>query len=115
MFFRAEDYLRFRDRVSAAGCQTPIIAEIMPATDFRQIRRFAQLSNATFPPELADRLYAAVGRPEEGLRIGVEHATELASRLLAESAPGLHFITLNRPAAALSIHQNLGLLGWPAT
>jgi methylenetetrahydrofolate reductase (NADPH) len=113
MFFRAEDYLRFRDRVGAMGCQTPIIAEIMPATDFRQIRRFAELSDASFPPELAERLSAAAGRPEEGLRIGIEHATALASRLLAEGVPGLHFITLNRPAAALRIHQNLGLSGAP--
>ena len=113
MFFRAEDYLRFRDLVTAAGCQTPIIPEIMPATDFRQVRRFAQLSNAAFPPELAERLSAAAGRPEEGLRIGVEHATALAARLLAEGVPGLHFITLNRPVAALRIHQNLGLSECP--
>ncbi|MBR7839642.1 methylenetetrahydrofolate reductase [NAD(P)H] [Actinospica durhamensis] len=111
MFFRAEDYLRLRDRVEAAGCRIPIIPEIMPATDARQIRRFAELSEATFPRDLAARLHTAAGRPEDGLDIGVEHATALASRLLAEGAPGLHFITLNRPTAALRIHANLGLRG----
>ncbi|WP_030625508.1 methylenetetrahydrofolate reductase [NAD(P)H] [Streptomyces sclerotialus] len=107
MFFHVEDYLRLRDRVAAAGCDTPIIPEIMPATDVRQIRRFAELSGAAFPEELAHRLEAARHRPADGHRIGVEYATEMATRLLAEGAPGLHYITLNRSAAALDIHRSI--------
>ncbi|MGW3647936.1 methylenetetrahydrofolate reductase [NAD(P)H] [Streptomyces sp. NPDC000878] len=116
MFFRVEDYLRLRDRVAAAGCDTPIIPEIMPATDTRQIRRFAELSDATFPEDLAQRLEAARDRPDEGLRVGVAHATAMARRLLAEGAPGLHYITLNRSSAAVRIHRDvLGLThGVPA-
>jgi methylenetetrahydrofolate reductase (NADPH) len=107
MFFDVEDYLRLRDRVVAAGCDTPIIPEIMPATDARQIRRFAELSDARFPAALAARLEAADGDPAEGHRIGVEYATVMAERLLAEGAPGLHYITLNRSTATLEIHRNI--------
>ncbi|MFF2521228.1 methylenetetrahydrofolate reductase [NAD(P)H] [Streptomyces liangshanensis] len=109
MFFDVDDYLRLRDRLTAAGCTTPIIPEIMPATDVRQIRRFAELSDARFPDHLARRLEAARDRPADGHRIGVEHATAMAERLLAEGAPGLHYITLNRSTATLEIHQNLGV------
>ncbi|MFI6340947.1 methylenetetrahydrofolate reductase [NAD(P)H] [Streptomyces sp. NPDC050535] len=105
MFFHVEDYLRLRDRLAAAGCDTPIIPEIMPATDVRQISRFAELSGASFPEELAHRLQAARGNPDEGHRIGVAHATAMARRLLAEGAPGLHYITLNRSTATLEIHR----------
>ncbi|WP_030265789.1 methylenetetrahydrofolate reductase [NAD(P)H] [Streptomyces violens] len=107
MFFHVEDYLRLRDRVAAAGCDTPIIPEIMPATDVRQIGRFAELSGAAFPEELAHRLEAARDNPADGHRIGVEYATAMAERLLAEGAPGLHYITLNRSTAALDIHRNV--------
>ncbi|MQS14898.1 methylenetetrahydrofolate reductase [NAD(P)H] [Streptomyces kaniharaensis] len=107
MFFRVEDYLRLRDRVAAAGCDTPIIPEIMPATDVRQIARFAELSGAVFPEDLAHRLHAARDDPREGHRIGVEHATAMARQLLSEGAPGLHYITLNRSTATVEIHQNV--------
>ncbi|WP_116248512.1 methylenetetrahydrofolate reductase [NAD(P)H] [Nocardiopsis sp. FIRDI 009] len=107
MFFDVEDYLRLRDRVVAAGCTTPIIPEIMPATNARQIRRFAELSDAAFPEDLARKLQAASGRPDDAHRIGVEHATAMADRLLAEGAPGLHYITLNKSRAPLDIHRNV--------
>ncbi|WP_055694971.1 methylenetetrahydrofolate reductase [NAD(P)H] [Streptomyces prasinopilosus] len=107
MFFDVEDYLRLRDRVTAAGCDIPIIPEIMPATDVRQIRRFAELSHAAFPEDLAHRLEAARDDAALGHRIGVEHATAMAERLLAEGAPGLHYITLNKSPASLDIHRNV--------
>jgi methylenetetrahydrofolate reductase (NADPH) len=107
MFFDVEDYLRLRDRVTAAGCDTPVIPEIMPATDVRQISRFAELSGATFPEDLAHRLEAARHDPAAGHRIGVAHATAMADRLLAEGAPGLHYITLNKSTATLEIHRNI--------
>ncbi|MBY3552039.1 methylenetetrahydrofolate reductase [NAD(P)H] [Modestobacter lapidis] len=117
MFFRVEDYLRLRDRVAARGCDVPIIAGVMPVTGVRQISRIVQLSGQAFPADLMDRFTALDGdRPEDRAAVralGVEVATDLCARLLAEGVPGIHFITMNRSTATREVHA--ALAGVPAS
>jgi methylenetetrahydrofolate reductase (NADPH) len=106
-FFHADHYLRLVDRVRALGCDLPIVPGIMPVTSVTQIERFAALSGADFPRDLAERLHAVADDAEQVRRIGVEVATALASRLLDEGAPGLHFYTLNRSTATREVFAAL--------
>jgi methylenetetrahydrofolate reductase (NADPH) len=111
MFFYPEDYLRMRDRIATAGCDVPIIAGIMPILSVAGIERAALLSGAKFPPDLAARLHAQAGDKAAVREIGVDYATQMSERLLAEGSPGLHFYTLNGSRATREIYQRLGLGG----
>jgi methylenetetrahydrofolate reductase (NADPH) len=108
-FFHLEDYVRMVEELAALGCDKPVVPGIMPVTNVRQIQRFAELSGAAFPADLAERLHAAEHDAAEVRRVGVEVATTLCAELLDAGAPGLHFYTLNRSTATREIHANLGL------
>ena len=117
MFFRAEDYLRLRDRVAERACDVPILAGVMPVTNAKQINRIVQLSGQAFPADLAERFAELDGdRPEDKAAVrafGVQVATELCRTLLDEGVPGIHFITMNRSTATREVYTNLAQL--PAT
>jgi methylenetetrahydrofolate reductase (NADPH) len=106
-FFDWQDWTRLRDAVAAHGCDVPIVPGIMPVTNVKQIERMAQLSGAAFPAALAERLWAVAEDPVAVRAIGVEVATDLSAKLIAEGAPGIHFITLNRSTATREVWQNL--------
>jgi methylenetetrahydrofolate reductase (NADPH) len=108
MFFNIDDYLRLRDRVVAAGCDTPIVAGVMPVTSMRTIERAEQLSGAPFPPALAAEFEQIADDAAAVRAKGIAHMSELCQQLLAEGVPGIHFITMNRSTATREVWQNLG-------
>ncbi|WP_276615133.1 methylenetetrahydrofolate reductase [Gordonia sp. ABSL49_1] len=127
MFFDVDHYLRLRDRVHAADAEQaakPLIPGLMPITSLASVRRMVQLSGSVLPPAVDARLSAAAGDgPEEDRAavraVGIDLATEMAERLIAEGAPCLHFCSLNFAKATSEVLERLGadvreVLGAPA-
>jgi methylenetetrahydrofolate reductase (NADPH) len=106
-FFSVEDYLSLMDDLAARAVDRPVVPGIMPITALSSIPRMAQMG-AAVPAAMAARLEGA-GDADSVRRAGIELATELCEKLLAEGAPGLHFYTLNRSLATREIYASLGL------
>ncbi|WP_226344933.1 methylenetetrahydrofolate reductase [NAD(P)H] [Agilicoccus flavus] len=106
MVFDDESYLRLRDGV-AARRDLPIIPGLMPVTNLRQIARMTELMGTPLPTGVLARLEAVDGDPAAVRAEGVAIATELAQRMLAQGAPGVHFITMNRSTATLEVFDAL--------
>jgi methylenetetrahydrofolate reductase (NADPH) len=104
LFFDNEDYFRFVDSAREYGIDLPIIAGIMPITNFEQIKRFTTLCGATIPAPLYEQLEARNAEGEEAVaELGVAYATLQCADLLARGAPGVHFYTLNKSPATRAI------------
>jgi methylenetetrahydrofolate reductase (NADPH) len=110
LFFDAEDFLRLRDRVAARGCDAPLIPSVMSMTTPRTMAKTIELSAAAAPTALLDRLNPLRDDPKAFRAEGIDIATELCQRLLAEGVPDLHFITFNRAQATVEVISRLGLL-----
>ena len=108
-FFEAAQWERLVEDLAALGCTRPVLPGIMPVTNLAQIERFAQLSGATVPAWLVERLTAVGDDPAAVRAVGVEAAVGLCRDLLAAGAPGLHLYTLNRSTATREIAAALGL------
>ena len=108
-FFRARDYEDLVRRARSHGCTMPIVPGLMPVTNVAQIERFAQLSGAEFPPEMA-RAFADISDDAAAVQdLGVAMMVDLGAELLAMDAPGLHFYTLNRSTSTMRVYEALGL------
>jgi len=106
-FFNADAYFRFVDDALKLGVAVPIVAGIMPITNYAQLTRFSDMCGAEIPRWVRLRL-ASFGDDIESLRgFGLDVVTDLCERLLAGGAPGLHFYSLNQAAATSAIWTRL--------
>ena len=108
-FYNPSAYFRFMDNIRDAGVSIPVIAGIMPITNFTQLARFSDMCGAEIPRWIRLRL-ESYGNDLASIRaFGLDVVTELCQQLLEGGAPGLHFYSLNRAAATKEIWKRLGL------
>lgn len=105
LFFDNSFFYKFSELL---GGVAPILAGIMPITQFSQIERFQKLCGSHIPSSLISQMQ---GRSEEDVhKIGVEFACKQCEDLMKNGVKGLHFYTLNKSSATKEIIENLGLV-----
>ena len=106
-FYNADAYFQFVDNVRKLGIDTPIVAGIMPITNYTQLMRFSEMCGAEIPRWIRLKL-ASFGDDSASIKaFGLDVVTALCQRLLAGGAPGLHFYSMNQAAATTAIWQRL--------
>jgi methylenetetrahydrofolate reductase (NADH) len=114
LFYDNRDYFAFVERARKAGIGVPLVAGIMPITNWPQIERITRLSGNQVPPDLRERLERVRDDEAGSMQVGIEWATRQCAELLRSGAPGIHFYTLNRSPATRAIFEQLrqaGLVG----
>ncbi|AMP01892.1 5,10-methylenetetrahydrofolate reductase [Collimonas arenae] len=108
-FYNADAYFRFVDEAQKMGATVPVVAGIMPITNYSQLMRFSDMCGTEIPRWIRLKL-ASYGDDTDSIRaFGLDVVTQLCERLLAGGAPGLHFYTLNQSPATIAIWQRLKL------
>jgi len=108
-FFGAELFLRFRDRCSAAGIESPIVPGILPITRFPQLERFANMCGASVPDWLRNRFQGLDDDEATRKMIAASVAIEQVRALQKEGIEEFHFYTLNRSELTYAICHALGV------
>jgi methylenetetrahydrofolate reductase (NADPH) len=106
-FYNADAYFQFVDNARKLGIEVPIVAGIMPITNYTQLMRFSDMCGAEIPRWVRLKL-ASFGDDSASIKaFGLDVVTSLCERLLAGGAPGLHFYSMNQAVATTAIWQRL--------
>lgn len=108
-FFDVESYLRFRDRCVSTGIDVEIVPGILPVTNFKQLKRFAGLTNVKIPGWMNKMFDGLENDPETRSLVGASIAIDMVKILSREGVKDFHFYTLNRSELTYAICHTLGV------
>ena len=108
-FFDVESYLRFRDRCVAAGIDVEIVPGILPVSNFKQLQRFATMTNVRVPGWMNAMFEGLDNDPETRKMVGASIAMDMVKILSREGVKDFHFYTLNRAELSYAICHTLGV------
>ncbi|KEJ43438.1 5,10-methylenetetrahydrofolate reductase [Escherichia coli 3-373-03_S4_C3] len=108
-FFDVESYLRFRDRCVSAGIDVGIIPGILPVSNFKQAKKFADMTNVRIPAWMAQMFDGLDDDAETRKLVGANIAMDMVKILSREGVKDFHFYTLNRAEMSYAICHTLGV------
>ncbi|EFD5220150.1 TPA: methylenetetrahydrofolate reductase [Shigella sonnei] len=108
-FFDVESYLRFRDRSVSAGIDVEIIPGILPVSNFKQAKKFADMTNVRIPAWMAQMFDGLDDDAETRKLVGANIAMDMVKILSREGVKDFHFYTLNRAEMSYAICHTLGV------
>jgi methylenetetrahydrofolate reductase (NADPH) len=105
-FFNNAGYFHFVEEVRRRGIDIPIVVGLMPVWPYEQVARFSEKCGADVPLWIRKRM-EGYRDPDSQFELAVEIAVSQSEELFRNGAPGIHFYTLNHPAATVRICEHL--------
>jgi methylenetetrahydrofolate reductase (NADPH) len=106
-FFNADAYFRFVEDAQRLGVDAPVVPGIMPITSSTQLMRFSDACGAEIPRWIRLRLQGFGDDTASIKSFGLDVITALCEQLRKGGVPGIHFYTMNQPAATSEIIRRL--------
>lgn len=107
--FDTAHYLRYLERVRAAGIWVPVMPGIVPIHNFKQVAGFAGKTGATMPAWLTRRFEGLDDDAVTTQMVAVAVAHDQVMDLVDEGIKKFHFYTLNRADLVYAVCHLLGL------
>ena len=100
-------FFNFLYKIREAGITVPVVPGIMPITNANQVKRAIQLSGSFMPQRFKSLVDKYGENPAAMQQAGIIYATDQIIDLYANGIKNVHVYSMNKPAVARQIQQNL--------
>ena len=94
-FLENTHFLRWRDKLHHEGANVPLVAGILPPSNWKATKRMSEMCGVNIPQDLSESLIKYENEPQTSREIGFEHVEQQIDELLAEGVEGVHLYALN--------------------
>ncbi len=106
LFYEKDSYFEYIDKLKNLEIEIPVIAGILPISDYKKIFNFAKSCGANIPDNLLD-IFSSDINEDKKYDLANEFMIDLVSDLISNGASGIHFYTLNRSEHTVKILKNI--------
>jgi methylenetetrahydrofolate reductase (NADPH) len=110
LFFESSTFIKFYHDCRRIGITVPIIPGILPIQGYRSLHNLTKLSKLEVPRNIMAAILPIKDDDAAIQKFGISFAVNMCKELLKSGlVNGLHFYTLNREVATISILTELGM------
>jgi len=102
MFFSADTYFRYVEKVRAAGITVPVIPGIKPVTNAKQLALIPGSFHVALPRELTAAIDDAKS-PQQAFEAGTRYMAQMVYKLIDGGVPGIHIFTMGQGRSAKAL------------
>lgn len=110
LFFDNNDFYEYKEKCEKIGINVPLVAGIIPVTNYKQISRIQELSGARIPEKLQRILDRYKDNPVALEEAGTIYAIEQITDLITSGVSGIHLYTMNKSKTTKRIIESIQAL-----